>query len=96
MYEKVIDIVQQKIRPYILRHGGDIVVLDICDNILKVRLYGQCSGCPSAKYSTRQMILEIVSDEIPSIKQVEIEEYTSPELLDMARFILNHEGFSET
>ena len=90
MYSKVNDIVNKKIRPYLNSHGGDITVLKVDDHILTVRLTGRCSDCPSAMYSTRQMIQDIVCEQMPSIETVVIEEYTNPELLDMARSILNH------
>ena len=41
--------VLDRIRPLIQSDGGDIELVDIVDNKAKVRLTGNCVGCPSAQ-----------------------------------------------
>ena len=37
-----------KIRPLLQQDGGDIELVEVVDNIVKVRLKGACHGCPGA------------------------------------------------
>jgi len=37
-----------RIRPFMQRDGGDIELLGVADNRARVRLTGNCAGCPSA------------------------------------------------
>ena len=41
--------VLDRIRPLIQSDGGDIELVDVVDNKAKVRLTGNCVGCPSAQ-----------------------------------------------
>ena len=43
----------EEIRPYLITDGGDISLIEIKDNIVKVRLEGACVGC-----SVNQMTLK--------------------------------------
>ena len=43
----------EEIRPYLITDGGDITLIDISNNIVKVRLEGACVGC-----SVNQMTLK--------------------------------------
>jgi len=43
----------EEIRPYLITDGGDITLVDITDNIVKVRLEGACVDC-----SVNQMTLK--------------------------------------
>jgi len=43
----------EEIRPYLVTDGGDITLIDISNNIVKVRLEGACVGC-----SVNQMTLK--------------------------------------
>ena len=43
----------EEIRPYLVTDGGDITLIDISNNIVKVRLEGACVSC-----SVNQMTLK--------------------------------------
>jgi Fe-S cluster biogenesis protein NfuA len=43
----------EEIRPYLITDGGDITLIEVKDNIVKVRLEGACVGC-----SVNQMTLK--------------------------------------
>lgn len=40
--EKVLD---ERVRPNLAQHGGDIEIEKLEDGVLHVRMHGQCSGC---------------------------------------------------
>ena len=47
MYEQV-EVVIEKLRPFLLRDGGDCELVDVEDGIVKLRLLGACGTCPSS------------------------------------------------
>ena len=46
--KKIIQILEEKIRPAVAKDGGDIKFKEFKDGIVKVQLQGSCSGCPSS------------------------------------------------
>ena len=65
--EKVIN----RIRPAVQMDGGDIELVDIVDGLVKLRLVGSCSGCPSSTMTLRAGIERAIRAEVPEIKGVE-------------------------
>ena len=49
IYEQVQDVLD-KLRPFLLRDGGDCELVDVEDGIVKLRLLGACGSCPSLYY----------------------------------------------
>ena len=65
--EKVLD----KIRPAIKADGGDVELVEICeDMVVKVRLTGACNGCPMAALTLKQGVEKLLKAELPEIKEV--------------------------
>ncbi|AGK98751.1 NifU family protein [Clostridium pasteurianum] len=89
MREKVLKVIEEKIRPYLNSHNGDIELLDIKNGIVKIRLLGQCSGCISAKYTVQDVVETSLRNEIPEIKEVQLIDYVSEETIYMAKKILS-------
>ena len=83
MNEKIEKVLEEYVRPRLLEHEGDVQIVGYTDKVLKVRLLGKCSGCPSASLTTEELIAAEVKEHIP-----EIENEVSQELLDMARQIM--------
>ena len=78
-------------RPMLREHGGAVRLLECADGVVSVELLGACSGCPSADLSTRGFIEDALRAELPQVERVELMNAVSPELLELARAILNHE-----
>lgn len=89
MYDRVNSIINEKVRPALKEHNGDIELIDVKDGIVTVKLLGQCSGCPSAKFTLEHVVQTTLQNEVPEIKEVIATHEVSEELLDMARKILN-------
>ena len=89
MKEKILKIIDEKVRPYLNGHNGDIEVVEVKDGIVKVKLLGQCSGCISAKYTVQDIVEASIKDEVPEIKSVEVIDYINEDTLNMARKILS-------
>ncbi|MCD8370506.1 MAG: NifU family protein [Clostridiales bacterium] len=90
MLEKIEKVIEEKVRPSLLSHEGDVQIVDFTDGILRIRLTGQCSGCPSAKLTTEELIGKTVMSEIPEVTDVVLVNEVNPELLDFAKKLLNH------
>lgn len=91
MLENIEKVLEEKVRPALLDHEGNVQIVSFEDGILKIRLTGQCSGCPSARITTEELIAKKVMDEIPEIKDVVLVNEISPELLEFAKKLLNHQ-----
>lgn len=87
--------VNERVRPYLLRHHGDarIVSFDPMDGTLQLELFGACAGCPSANAETKHVLEQQLCAAIPEIRKVEIVQFTDQELVDFARDLL-HRGKS--
>ena len=71
--KKIIQILDQKIRPAVAKDGGDIKFKNFENGIVKVQLQGSCSGCPSSKMTLKQGVENLLCHYIPEVKQVEAE-----------------------
>ena len=54
-----------------LQDGGDIKFLNYKDGVVKVKLQGSCSGCPSSTITLKRGVQNLLQHYIPEIKQVE-------------------------
>ncbi len=81
--------IEETVKPYLKMHQGDIQLLEIDGHIVKVKLYGACSGCPHADQSTREYIEDQLSSQFPWLERVEVINEVSPDLIQMAKNILN-------
>ncbi|MDF2502918.1 NifU family protein [Clostridium sp.] len=89
MEEKLLKVIETKIRPYLQSHNGDIEVLGLEDGVVKIKLLGQCSCCASAKYTVEDIVEASLKEEFNQIKRVELIDHISEETLGMARKILS-------
>ena len=69
--QKIVKILNQKIRPAVARDGGDIKFKEFKNGIVKVELQGSCSGCPSSTMTLKQGVQNLLCHYIPEIKEVE-------------------------
>ena len=68
---KIIEILDSKIRPAVARDGGDITFKSFKDGIVTVELKGSCSGCPSSIMTLKQGVQNLLCHYIPEVKKVE-------------------------
>ena len=78
MIERIEEVLEKKVRPALLSHEGDVQIVEYADGVLKIRL------------TTEELIAAEVQKEIPEVKEVVLVNEISPELLDFARKLLNH------
>ncbi len=71
LFDRVLEVIE-RLRPYLLRDGGDIEVLSVEDGIVKVRLLGACGTCYSSTLTLKLGIERALLDEMPEeIKEVQ-------------------------
>lgn len=69
MREKV-EAALEKIRPALIRDGGNVELVEVNDGIVKVKLVGACAGCPMSTMTLKMGIEKRLMEEIPEIKEV--------------------------
>ena len=89
--EQMEALLDEKVRPSLNAHGGDVLIKSLEDGVLKVKMIGKCSGCPSAHDTNEEIIAAEVKAAFPEITDVILVEEVSQDLIDMAYKILNHE-----
>lgn len=67
---KIIEILEQYIRPAVEGDGGSITFKGFKDGIVTVQLRGACSGCPSSTVTLKAGIEGLLKRMIPDVKEV--------------------------
>ena len=69
--KRIIQLLEEKIRPAIARDGGDIKFKEFKDGVVKVQLQGSCSGCPSSTMTLKRGVQNLLCHYLPEVKAVE-------------------------
>ncbi|MFH1029661.1 MAG: NifU family protein [bacterium] len=74
MRDKILKILNDKIKPMLQADGGDLELVDVDEKkgIVKVRMTGMCSHCPMAEITFRRGIEEVLKKEMREVKEVEL------------------------
>lgn len=70
MTKENVEGVLQKIRPSLQADGGDVVLVDVKDGTVKVKLTGACGGCPMSTLTLKMGIERALKKELPDVKEV--------------------------
>jgi len=67
------------VRPFLARHGGDVELVAIDDELgaVKLRLLGSCDGCPSSAATLRGAVEVAVVEKAPEVMRIVVEESAS-------------------
>ena len=68
--QKIVKILDQKIRPAVARDGGDIKFKEYKAGVVMVQLQGSCSGCPSSTMTLKQGVQNLLCHYLPEVKEV--------------------------
>ena len=69
--KKIINVLDEKIRPAVARDGGDIKFKSFDNGLVTVELQGSCSGCPSSMATLKQGVQNLLCHYVPEVKRVE-------------------------
>jgi len=70
IFEQVQEVLD-KLRPFLLRDGGDCELVDVEDGIVKLRLLGACGTCPSSTITLKAGIERALLEEVTGVVEVE-------------------------
>ena len=68
---KIIEVLDTKIRPAVARDGGDIKFKSFKDGVVKVELQGSCSCCPSSLMTLKQGVQNLLKHYVKEVNSVE-------------------------
>ncbi len=86
---KIEQVMEEKIRPLLRSHDGDIEYLDRTDDgFVRVRLTGACSTCSGARQTLKEIVETALVAECPEVKGVIPVFEVSDDLIQQALTIL--------
>ena len=67
------ELLETRIRPAVAEDGGDIIfkAFDEASGVVKVKLMGSCSGCPSSSITLKSGIENMLKHYVPEVTSVE-------------------------
>ncbi len=68
--ERIIGLINARIRPAVKQDGGDIVFHSFQNGIVYVELKGNCAGCPYAMVTLKEGVEKVLQTYIPEVKSV--------------------------
>lgn len=69
--KQIMELIDKNVRPAVAMDGGDITYVSFTNGIVKLKLKGACSGCPSASITLKNGIESMLKHYIPEIISVE-------------------------
>tara|TARA_B100000780_G_scaffold48285_2_gene30006 strand:+ start:7091 stop:7327 length:237 start_codon:yes stop_codon:yes gene_type:complete len=70
LLNKKVELALEEIRPFLVSDGGDISLVSIDENIVKVQLMGNCVSCSVNQMTLRNGVEMTIKKHAPQIKEV--------------------------
>lgn len=86
--KRIEKVIEQSVRPQLGEHQGDIEIVEIKEDVLKVRFLGRCSNCPAATMTLESVVCSAIEEEVPEIRDVILVSGVSDDLLSLANDML--------
>ena len=87
--EKMQQIIEQKVRPALQAHNGDIELVEVtADGVVKVRFTGACATCPGAQQTLSELVETAIKEVCPEVKGIVLLQQVSEQLIEQALKIL--------
>ena len=65
------DLLDTRVRPAVAGDGGDIVFRGFRDGVVRLRMQGACSGCPSSRATLKHGVETMLRHYVPEVVRVE-------------------------
>ena len=87
--KKIEAVLEEKVRPVLRAHGGEIEIDRLEGKVLYVKLLGQCAGCPAADLTNETVVEAELVQAVPELVQrVAVIQEVSDELWEQAKRLL--------
>ena len=63
--------VLEDVRRVLLRDGGDIELVEVSDTVVRVRMKGNCAGCPRSALDLKHVVERLIISRFPAVTRVE-------------------------
>jgi Fe-S cluster biogenesis protein NfuA len=63
--------VLEEVRKVLLRDGGDVELIEIADTVVRVRMKGNCAGCPRSALDLKHVVERLIRSRFPAVTRVE-------------------------
>ncbi len=81
-------LLDELVRPALRAHNGDVELVSYQDGILRLRMLGQCAGCPAATMTNETLIEGQLKPLLPQLKEVILVHTVNDSLLAEARALM--------
>ena len=82
-------VLDEKVRPALRAHGGELSIDHLEDGVLYVKMLGQCAGCPSADLTNETLVEAELVKELPElVRKVAVVQTVSDELWEQAKRLI--------
>jgi Fe-S cluster biogenesis protein NfuA len=68
----------EDVRPFLGSHGGDVELVGVEDGVVRLRLQGSCSGCPSSTVTLKLAIERAIHEAAPDVRDIVAEDAEPP------------------
>jgi Fe-S cluster biogenesis protein NfuA len=76
--EQRVRVALDEVRPFLGSHGGDVELVAVEDGIVRLRLQGSCSGCPSSTVTLKLAIERAIHAAAPDVRDIVAEDAEAP------------------
>ena len=70
--ERRIEDALDSVRPYLGSHGGDVRLLEVADDVVRLQFAGSCKSCPSSAVTLEYAVEDAVRAAAPEITTIEV------------------------
>ena len=82
-------VLDEKVRPTMRAHGGEVQIDRLENGVLYVKLLGQCAGCPSADLTNETIVEAELKAALPDlVEKAVVVQTVSDELWEQAKKLL--------
>ena len=58
------------IRPFLMADGGNVELIDVTGNTVKLRLTGACGTCPMSTMTLKHLVERTLKEQVPEVQSV--------------------------
>jgi Fe-S cluster biogenesis protein NfuA/nitrite reductase/ring-hydroxylating ferredoxin subunit len=73
----------EEVRPYMESHKGGVELVSISDGVVRLRLEGSCSGCPSSTMTLKLAIEDAIRKAAPDVEEIVADGAVEPPILQL-------------